>query len=142
MTDPQYPSERVQIDGVMYVSPEAARLAGKTVPLDFRPETLRARVDAAMAYNSPIDPETVVLHNNVPYRILDLPHRGLQVQHGYGHWTNDIDRRPQLTRPDGVPWAYTPETCCIAAGPPARPARGVWIDDQHLACPGCGVDFT
>ena len=45
--------------------------------------------------------------------------------------------RPVIERTDGKQWPYTPNMCLLANN-----TRGVWVDPQHLACPGCGLDMT
>lgn len=105
--------------------------------LDFRSETLAARVAEAIETNEPIDPKAEIDYNGEVYAIEDVPSVLARAMLGYGHDSSDIVRREHLTRPDNEPWAYTPQTCLVASG-----HRGVWIDPEHLCCPGCGLDFT
>lgn len=99
-----------------------------------KPEELQGYIDAAII-STPVDPQEIVLYDGVPFAIEDLPSAGLRAMHGYGH-TNPFDR-DVVTRTDGKSWPYTPNTCLLADNP-----KGVWVDPEHLACPGCGRDGT
>jgi hypothetical protein len=80
------------------------------------------------------DPGEVVDFNGEPTRIRDLP-PAMAAMFGYGHILSPgAEWRKVLP---GV-WPYTPQTCrrSDCAWP------GTWIDDEHLACTGCGLDCT
>jgi hypothetical protein len=118
-------------------------------PLDryINPTTLAARIQAAFEYNGPpIDPAA---HIAIPqggtlpdrvYHLEDVPDASTRAQFGYGHFRPF--EKGVIQRPDGVPWPYTPNMCLIAGGPMGKPARGVWITENYLVCPGCGLDLT
>lgn len=99
-----------------------------------KPEELQGYIDAAIQ-TSPVDPRAIVTYNGQSYTIEDLPTALLRTMSGYGHIKPF--RRRVIERTDGKSWPYTPNMCLIADNP-----RGVWVDPQHLACPGCGLDVT
>jgi hypothetical protein len=102
---------------------------------DYRVETLPARIEAAISLNTPVNPGEIIIYNGVPTAIEDLPTANLRALAGYGH--PEPFHRPVIELPEGIEWAYTPNMCLVASG-----HRGVWVDNEHLACPGCGMDFT
>lgn len=99
-----------------------------------KPEELQGYIDAAIVV-SPIDPRAIVTYNGKRVAIEDLPSALLRTMSGYGHL--GPFQRPVIERIDGKSWPYTPNMCLLADNP-----RGVWIDPEHLACPGCGLDVT
>jgi hypothetical protein len=101
---------------------------------------LQAQIDKALESRTLIDPQNIVEYNGQLYKIEDLPEAGLRASFGYGHFTPFL--RPCIDRPDGKPWPYTPNMCLVASGALGQTPLGVWIDDQHLCCPGCGLDCT
>lgn len=98
------------------------------------PHELQGYIDAAI-FVSPIDPRATIKYNGVEIRVEDLPTADLRASMGYGHY--GPFRRPVIERTDGKSWPYTPNMCLLAAN-----TRGVWVDPEHLACPGCGLDMT
>lgn len=106
--------------------------------IDTSPHTFKDRLESALNRRTAIDPRALVTVNGEEFRIEDLPSTALRECFGYGHRTWDVDHREHLTRPDGLTWPYTPLNCLVtgSGGP------GVWIDAEHLVCPGCGLDFT
>lgn len=58
---------------------------------------------------------------------------------GVGHFPFDVHHRSVLPAPADQAWPYKPETCLtdlyLGQG-------GLWVDPEHLACRGCGLDFT
>lgn len=84
-----------------------------------------------------IDPDMVISYNNEPMTIREVPDPSIRALLGFGHVPVDIRAREKFSRPDAKPWAYTPESCLIASE-----ITGVWIDADHLCCPGCGLDYT
>lgn len=104
--------------------------------LDFRVETLQARIDEAMSKKAPVDPERIIEHNGVPTKLEDLPTASDRAMFGYGHF--QPFSRPVNERPDGVNWPYTPNMCLVAD----QHTNWVWVDSEHLSCPGCGIDGT
>lgn len=118
------------LDGVL-----EERWAAQDLDHLYDPTTLPARVEGALL--PAINPKATTTYNGEKYAIEDLPSPALRAMMGYGHHPVDLPRRERLTRPDNVPWTYTPETCLIASN-----VKGVWLDAEHLACPGCGVDYT
>lgn len=107
--------------------------------IDTRLETLQARIDRAIELNGTTDPKALVqsLEGETAevYAIEDLPSPSLRAMMGYGH--DEPFKRAVIHRPDGVPWPYTPSMCLVSGG-----ITGVWVDAEHLTCPGCGLDFT
>lgn len=99
-----------------------------------KPEELQGYIDAAIQ-TSPVDPRATVALNGVEVAIEDLPTASLRASMGYGHI--GPFQRPVIERTDGKQWLYTPNMCLIADN-----MRGVWVDPEHLACPGCGLDVT
>lgn len=75
------------------------------------------------------DPGTVIL-DGVETRIADLDDKNLRAMFGYGHF-NPYHR--SVLPGD---WPHIPDTC--------QPDNhvGVWLDESHLACSGCGLDCT
>lgn len=104
--------------------------------LDFRVETLQARIDAALNLKIPVHPESTINFNGVPTKIEDLPTASDRAMQGYGHY-NPFSR-PVNERPDGKQWMYTPNMCLVAGDH----TNWVWVDSEHLSCPGCGIDGT
>lgn len=100
--------------------------------------TLPLRVTRAIELNQPVDPYKLILHNGRATRIVDLPTADLRALSGLGHQPSDIRQRDIIPWPlqEGK-WLWKPWECRVSDG-----FRGVWVDDQHLACPGCGMDFT
>lgn len=88
-----------------------------------------------MAASEPreVNPDDIVDLDGIPTRIRDLP-RLEAALFGYGHVLIPSDGREVLP---GA-WPYTPETCRRADGT----WPGTWIDPEHLACTGCGLDCT
>lgn len=111
-----------------------------TDQLDFSIETLQNRVIRALETRQFVDPMEKINFNGVNMRILDLPGSDHQAMMGYGHFPGVLG--VPLPRPDGVEWAYTPETCQVSSGKQGVTPLGVWIDEEHLVCPGCGLDLT
>jgi hypothetical protein len=109
-----------------------------TAEVDTSPHTFKERLGWALAEKNVIDPRQIVTYNGESYEIRDLPSVMARFGWGYGHHPVDVRHREHLSRPDAKPWLYTPETCLVAGAGVA----GVWIDAEHLACPGCGLDFT
>lgn len=103
--------------------------------LDFSLETLQARIDKLLQAQPPIDPKTTTDYRGDEIAIEDLPTPELRASFGYGHF--QPFNRNVIHRPDGVLWPYTPNMCLVA-----DIGKGVWLDEDHLACPGCGLDFT
>jgi hypothetical protein len=99
-----------------------------------KPEELQSYIDAAIVI-PPVDPTAVLRADGEEIKIEDLPTAGLRAMMGYGHTEPFL--RPIIERTDGKQWPYTPNMCLLASNP-----KGVWVDPQHLACPGCGLDFT
>jgi hypothetical protein len=99
-----------------------------------KPEELQDYIDAAITIE-PIDPQAPVTYNGVSFTIEDLPTSGLRAMFGYGHPAPFS--RAVILRTDGKQWPYTPNMCLLAGNP-----KGIWVDPQHLACPGCGLDMT
>jgi hypothetical protein len=80
-----------------------------------------------------VDLDEIVIVDAVPARIGDMtwPHGA---PYGYGHMAiYKANGREQLPGD----WRWTPQTCLAAGG-----GQGIWIDPEHLACPGCGLDCT
>ena len=75
--------------------------------------------------------DEIVNYNGKDIKIRDLP-MSERPFFGYGHFPSHIVR--PLIPGD---WPYTPSTCLEADS-----MTGVWVDDEHLACTGCGADFT
>lgn len=98
------------------------------------PDELQARIDAAIV-TAPVDPAATVTYGTEDVKIEDLPSADLRASLGYGHY--GPFSRPVIERTDGKQWPYTPNMCLLAAN-----YRGVWVDPEHLACPGCGLDIT
>lgn len=101
------------------------------------PATFADRHERAMNKRLVTDPKGLVTVNGEDFHIEDVPSIALRASFGYGHYSFDIKRREHLKRPDKLPWPYTPSTCLTPNG-----HIGVWVDEEHLACPGCGLDFT
>jgi hypothetical protein len=99
-----------------------------------KPEELQAYIDAAILI-LPVNPQSPVTYNGVSIAIEDLPTADLRASLGYGHYKPF--HRPIIQRTDNKPWPYTPNMCLIATN-----HKGVWVDPEHLACPGCGLDMT
>jgi hypothetical protein len=121
------------------------QITGTRTPIvDTRLETLQARIDAGIEYNGgPIDPQGIVQLTDGEtrnYYIENLPTAELRALSGYGHF--QPFQCPVIYRPDGVAWAYTPNMCLVAGGAKGKAPSGVWIDEEHLVCPGCGLDCT
>lgn len=106
--------------------------------VDTSPATFPARLAEALEKRQPADPHQHISLQRATYELQDIPSQVMRASYGYGHFPGDVRRREHLTRPDALPWAYTPETCLVAGAG----SIGVWIDDAHLCCPGCGLDFT
>ena len=104
---------------------------------DYRIETLYIRINRALELNVPMDPYKLLMYNGQPTRIMNLPTQDLRALSGYGHQESDIRQRSIVPLPDGFRWQWKPQECRVADG-----FRGVWVDEEHLACPGCGMDFT
>jgi len=83
---------------------------------------------------SEVSPDEIVEVNGVPTRIGDLP-PGDAAMFGYGHVLGPGESWRKVLPGD---WPYTPKTCRRAGG--VWP--GTWIDPEHLACTGCGLDCT
>jgi hypothetical protein len=64
----------------------------------------------------------------------DLP-APIRHHFGYGHFPEQGDA--VIPHPEGKIWPYTPDTCLRADD-----LSGLWVDSEHLACPGCGLDVT
>lgn len=99
-----------------------------------KPEELQGYIDAAIQ-TSPVDPRAVIRYNGESMAIEDVPSSEIRASLGYGHY--GPFSRPVIKRTDGKSWPYTPNMCLLAGN-----IRGVWVDPQHLACPGCGLDMT
>lgn len=99
-----------------------------------KPEELQAYIDAAILV-APVDPASTVTYNGVETKIEDLPTADLRAGLGYGHYGPFL--RPVVERTDGKQWPYTPNMCLLASN-----SKGVWVNPEHLACPGCGLDIT
>lgn len=78
------------------------------------------------------DLNQIVELNGISLKIRELP-ISERPFFGYGHFPSHGIGRTIL--PGN--WPYTFDTCLEADNP-----RGVWIDDEHLACTGCGLDST
>jgi hypothetical protein len=117
---PRHPNRAPHLTKYPFVAPE--------------PEKLQSYIDAAIVVPA-VDPSTTVMHEGVETKIEDLPTAELRALAGYGHF-NPFSSEV-LERPDGKQWPYTPNMCLIATNP-----GGVWLDPEHLACPGCGKEFA
>lgn len=105
--------------------------------IDAAPQTFAARQERAMNDRLVTDPKGLVTVNGEDFHLEDVPSIRLRAAFGYGHFPGDVKHREHLIRPDELPWPYTPSTCLVPEG-----KVGVWVDEEHLACPGCGLDFT
>lgn len=99
-----------------------------------KPEELQGYIDAAIV-TPPVDPTAILRSDGEEIRIEDLPTAEMRAMMGYGHF--QPFHRPVIERTDGKQWPYTPNMCLLANNP-----KGVWVDPEHLACPGCGLDGT
>lgn len=99
---------------------------------------LAERIAIALSQRTPLDPKTVVTFNGERMAIEEVPSLQARWMLGYGHDPADVRQREHLPRGEGENWAYTPSTCLVAD----QGTMGVWVDTTHLACPGCGLDFT
>lgn len=99
-----------------------------------KPEELQGYIDAAIQ-TSPVDPRAIITYNGESMAIEDVPSSEIRASLGYGHF--GPFSRPVIERTDGKNWPYTPNMCLLAGN-----IRGVWVDPEHLACPGCGLDMT
>lgn len=99
-----------------------------------KPSELQYYIDQAIT-TKPVDPRELVSYNGATFPIENLPTLELRAMFGLGHYPPSD--RPVVQRSDGKPWLFTPDTCRLADNP-----KGVWVDPQHLACPGCGRDGT
>lgn len=142
MVKPVEPPTHAVVIGYNFESPDSPPSYGSTMQHDPtkypfvapKPEELQAYIDQAIT-TTPVDPRTIVLYDGFTYPIENLPSPKLRAMFGYGHYSRSD--RPVIERTDGKPWPYTPKTCRLADNP-----KGVWVDPQHLACPGCGRDGT
>lgn len=100
----------------------------------------QAHIDQALKSRTLVDPQDNVQYDGQDYHLEDLPTAHLRAMHGYGHFRPF--HSPVIARPDNKPWPYTPNMCLVAGGALGQTPLGVWIDDQHLVCPGCGLDCT
>jgi len=107
--------------------------------IDVSPHTFAERLQAALAKRTPVDPHQKFNLGYDTVELQDLTTAVVRAFNGYGHFPEDVRLRDHLTRPDGLPWAYSsPETCLVAD----QTTGGVWINSEHLVCPGCGLEFT
>lgn len=120
-------------------APEPKKTDQPSAPsLDFRLETFALRLNRAFELNKPVTHDYLVRYNGQPMRLVYLPTQDLRAAAGFGHFEWDIKNRAIIPwpLPEGK-WPAKPEMCPVADG-----HRGVWVDRDHLACPGCGMDFT
>jgi hypothetical protein len=139
LMDNDYPPGVYRAEGLdMDATPEMiAAMPLHTSRIDhlYDPTTLQARVDEGLKHA--IDPKLITGYKGEDMAIEDIPDPAIRSMMGYGHPAYDVKHFEHLTRRDNVPWSYTPETCLIAGN-----LKGVWIDSDHLVCPGCGLDYT
>lgn len=88
----------------------------------------------AMSERRETDPDEVIELNGTPTKIRDLP-RADAAMHGYGHILGPGEGWRKVLPGN---WPYTPQACRRAGGT----WPGIWIDPEHLACTGCGLDCT
>lgn len=100
--------------------------------------SLTERISHALSRRQAIDPREQVNYNGERMAIEEVPSLQARWMMGYGHDPADVRQRTHHPRGEGQNWAYTPSTCLVAS----QGSIGVWIDDSHLTCPGCGLDFT
>jgi hypothetical protein len=82
---------------------------------------------------NPAGNRRTVTYKGVAMAVADVPNPYLRAMLGYGHYPDH--NRPVLA--GGWPW--TPATCPTDDYPESV---GIWLDEEHLACRGCGLDIT
>lgn len=104
--------------------------------IDFDPKTLSKRINEIL--ERAIDPKATTTYHGETMAIEDIPSPLVRIMMGMGHHPFDADGKTTLRRPDGEPWPYSSLGVCLVAAE----IKGVWVDETHLACAGCGLDYT